>query len=60
MHYLVACNVNSPVFAIPPFADKVDMLTNINSTLQMPRKVPVMTVLHPINLAMAISRIVNL
>ena len=57
---VVACNVNSPVFAIPPFADKVDMLTNINSTLQMPRKVPVMTVLHPINLAMAISRIVNL
>ena len=53
---VVACNTNSPVFAIPPFKDLTDMMVNINSTLQMPSKVPVITVLKPINLAMAIQR----
>ena len=42
---VVACNVTAPIFAIPPFKDQTDMMVNINSTLQMPSKVPVMTVL---------------
>ena len=54
---VVACNVNAPVFAIPPFKDQADMMVNINSTLQMPSKVPVMTVLRPDNLAISIQRL---
>lgn len=54
---VVACNVNAPVFAIPPFKDQTDMMVNIHSTLQMPSKVPVMTVLRPDNLAMSIQRL---
>ena len=33
---VVACNTHHPVIACPPHVDKVDMMTNINSTLQMP------------------------
>jgi len=54
---VVACNVSAPVFAIPPFKDQTDMMVNINSTLQMPSKVPVMTILRPDNLAIAIQRL---
>jgi phosphoribosylaminoimidazole-succinocarboxamide synthase len=54
---VVACNVNAPVFAIPPFKDQTDMMVNIHSTLQMPSKVPVMTVLRPDNLAISIQRL---
>lgn len=46
-----------PVIACPPFADKDDMEVNINSTLQMPSDVPVLTVLDPVNCALAIVRI---
>ena len=45
-----------PVIACPPFADKDDMATNINSTLQMPSDVPVLTVLDPANVALCIVR----
>ena len=54
---VVACNVKAPVFAIPPFKDQTDMMVNIHSTLQMPSKVPVMTVLRPDNLAISIQRL---
>jgi phosphoribosylaminoimidazole-succinocarboxamide synthase len=54
---VVACNSRYPVFACPPFKDKVDMQVNINSTLQMPSKVPIMTILNAGNLALAIQRI---
>ena len=53
----VAGNSNKPTIACPPFADKIDMLVNINSTLQMPSNVPVMTILEPGNVALAIKRI---
>ena len=43
---LVACNTKFPVISCPP----------INSTLQMPREVPVMTILEPENVAASISR----
>jgi len=46
-----------PVIACPPFADKDDMAVNINSTLQMPSDVPVLTVLDPVNCALAVVRI---
>jgi 5-(carboxyamino)imidazole ribonucleotide mutase len=46
-----------PVIACPPFKDKEDMILNLNSTLQMPSDVPVMTVLDPVNCALAVVRI---
>ena len=57
---VTACNVSAPVIACPPFKDKMDMMVNINSTLQMPSKVPVMTILSPGNVALAVSRIFKL
>jgi phosphoribosylaminoimidazole carboxylase PurE protein len=56
----VAANCSFPVIACPPFADKVDMLVNIHSTLQMPSNTPVMTVLDPGNAALAAVRILSL
>lgn len=55
----VAANSSFPTLACPPFADKVDMMVNINSTLQMPSKTPVLTVLDPGNCAEAIARIMR-
>lgn len=55
----VAANSDKPVIACPPFADKVDMMVNINSTLQMPSKAPVLTVLDPDNCALAVKRILE-
>jgi len=57
---VTACNVDAPVIACPPFKDKMDMMVNINSTLQMPSKVPVMTILSPGNVALAVERIFSL
>jgi len=56
----VAGNSNKPTFACPPFSSKEDMIVNINSTLQMPSNVPVMTVLDPKNCALAVKRIMDL
>ena len=56
----VAGNSNKVTIACPPFADKTDMLVNIHSTLQMPSNVPVMTILEPANVALAIKRISEL
>lgn len=56
----VAGNTTYPVLACPPFADKMDMMVNIHSTLQMPSKVPAMTVLDPVNCAIAAKRILQL
>jgi len=55
----VAANCSSPVIACPPFADKLDYLVNIHSTLQMPSEVPVMTVIDPTNAALAAARIIK-
>ena len=57
---VVACNTHFPVIACPPFSDKTDMFTNINSTLQMPSNVPVMTILEPVNVAISCQRIFSL
>jgi len=56
----VAANSNFPTLACPPFADKMDMMVNVHSTLQMPSQVPAMTVLDPSNCALAAARILNL
>jgi 5-(carboxyamino)imidazole ribonucleotide mutase len=53
----VAANSGFPTIGCPPFSDKVDMLVNIHSTLQMPSNTPVLTVLDPGNCALAIKRI---
>ncbi len=53
----VGANSDFPTIACPPFTDKTDMLVNIHSTLQMPSKTPVLTILDPGNCATAISRI---
>lgn len=54
-----AGNSRHPVLACPPFADKIDMLVNIHSTIQMPSNVPVMTVLDPENCGIAVARILR-
>ena len=56
----VAANCKKPTLGCPPFKDKVDMSINIHSTLQMPSKTPVLTVLDPGNCAIAVHRILNL
>ena len=56
----VAANCNKPTLGCPPFKDKVDMSINIHSTLQMPSKTPVLTVLDPGNCAISVHRILNL
>ena len=56
----VAGNSKVPTLACPPFKDKVDMLVNVHSTLQMPSQVPVLTVLDPGNCAEAVKRILDL
>lgn len=55
-----AGHTNKPVIACPPFSDKVDMMVNINSTLQMPSDVPAMTILEPRNAVIACKRIFEL
>ena len=55
----VAGNSTHPTLACPPFKDKVDMLVNIHSTLQMPSRTPVLTVLDPGNCAEAVRRILQ-
>ena len=57
---VVAANTDFPVLACPPFKDKVDMMVNINSTLQMPSKTPVMTVIDVNNTVLCCKRIFDL
>jgi len=56
----VAANSEFPTIGCPPFSDKVDMLVNVHSTLQMPSKTPVLTVLDPGNCALAVKRILSI
>ena len=57
---VVSANTPYPVIACPPFADKMDMTVNINSTLQCPSAVPVMTVLEPSNVALCVGKMFSL
>ena len=56
----VAANSNKPTIGCPPFKDKMDMSINVHSTLQMPSKTPVLTVLDPGNCAVAVHRMLHL
>jgi len=56
----VAANSDKPVIACPPFKDKIDMMVNIQSTLQMPSNAPVLTILDPGNCSLAVKRILEL
>ncbi len=55
----LAANLSVPVINCPPFADKTDILLNINSSLMMPSATPAMTVIHPDNAALAAVRVLN-
>lgn len=57
---VVACNVDAPVIACPPFKDNTDMIVNINSSLMCPSDVPVMTVLSIGNAAICVKRILSI
>lgn len=57
---VVAANTKFPVIACPPFKDNIDMMVNIQSTLQMPSNVPVMTVINIDNAVLACKRIFNI
>ena len=57
---VVACNTTVPVIACPPFKDNTDMMVNINSTLQMPSNVPVLTVISTGNAALCVNRIMKM
>ena len=57
---VVAAQTKQPCIACPPFQDKLDILTNINSSLQMPSDVPVMTVVDPYNAVLAANKILEL
>lgn len=54
---VTAANSIHPVIACPPFKDNDDFTVNINSTLMMPSDTPVITVVDPINAALAVVRI---
>ena len=55
----VAANSKFPTIGCPPFSDKSDMLVNIHSTLQMPSKTTVLTVIDPGNCTLAVKRILG-
>ena len=57
---VVAAQTKQPCIACPPFQDKLDIFTNINSSLQMPSDVPVMTVVDPYNAVVAANKILEL
>ena len=56
----VGANSSCVTVACPPFVDKIDFMVNINSTLQMPSKTPVLTVVDPGNCVLAVERIVKM
>ncbi len=56
----VGANSNGVTIACPPFTDKLDFIVNINSTLQMPSKTPVLTIVDPGNCVLAVERLVKL
>ena len=56
----LAANLPVPVISCPPFADKDDMMVNINSSLMMPSNTPAATVVDPKNAALLGLRSLNL
>jgi len=56
----LSANLNIPVFNCPPFKDKIDMLTNVNSSLMMPSNTPAATIIDPKNAALISLRSLNI
>ena len=56
----VGANSRHVTIACPPFSDKSDYLVNIHSTLQMPSKTPVLTVIDPLNCVLCVEKILNM
>lgn len=56
----LAANLGLPVINCPPFKDQMDFLVNINSSLAMPSKVAVATVVGPEAAVLAAARALNL
>ncbi|MEA3501008.1 MAG: phosphoribosylaminoimidazolesuccinocarboxamide synthase, partial [Candidatus Marinimicrobia bacterium] len=56
----LSANLNIPVFNCPPFKDKIDLLTNVNSSLMMPSNTPAATVTDPKNAALISLRSLNI
>lgn len=56
----LSANLNIPVFNCPPFKDKIDLLTNVNSSLMMPSNTPAATVIDPKNAALISLRSLNI
>jgi fusion protein PurCD len=56
----LSANLSCPVISCPPFADKVDLMVNINSSLMMPSNTPAATVVDPKNAAHLALRCLNL
>ncbi|MFA6039259.1 MAG: AIR carboxylase family protein [Candidatus Peribacteraceae bacterium] len=54
---VVAGSSVHPVINCPPFKNLEEYMVDLNSSLRMPSDVPVMTVLHPKNAALAAVRI---
>ncbi len=56
----LAANLVIPVINCPPFKDKIDMMTNINSSLMMPSNTPAMIVVDKSCAAQAALRCLNI
>lgn len=56
----LAANLSVPVFSCPPFADRTDLMVNINSSLLMPSATPGATVVDPKNAALVALRSLSL
>lgn len=57
---VVSANSRFPTINCPPFKDKIDLATNINSSIQNPSNVPAMLILSPANVALATKKILEL
>ena len=56
----LAANLSVPVFSCPPFADRTDLMVNINSSLLMPSYTPGATVVDPKNATLVALRSLSL
>ncbi len=57
---VVAGNTTNPVITCPVFSDVTSYSVDIHSSLRMPSKLPLMTVIDPSNAALAVKRILDL
>ena len=55
----LSANLAVPVISCPPFADRADLMVNVNSSLLMPSYTPASTVVDPKNAALFALRSLN-